>query len=128
MIIDSSALLAIINRADTDAELLRKAAAEPCRMSAATWVELGVVADTRSHTHGERLDEILAILEVEVVPVSTRQAEVARLAYRRFGRGSASLAQLNFGDCFAYALAVTEGEPLLFAGDEFRHTDVASAL
>ncbi len=128
MIVDSSAVMAIVNHEPLGEEFLRKIVEEESRMSAVTWVELGVVADARSHTHGQRLDEILDALEIDPVPVSERQAEVARLAYRRFGRGSDSKAQLNFGDCFAYALAVTEGEQLLFAGEDFTHTDVARAL
>ena len=67
-------------------------------------------------------------LGIEVVPVTSRQAEVARLAYQRFGRGSGSPARLNFGDCFSYALSTTEGRPLLFVGNDFRQTDVAPVL
>ncbi|MDN5571992.1 MAG: type II toxin-antitoxin system VapC family toxin [Propionibacteriaceae bacterium] len=128
MIVDSSALMAIVND-ERDAErVLACAVSGPCRMSAATWVEVGIVADARSARHGERIDAIVEQLRIEIVPVSVRQAEVARLAYRRFGRGSGSAARLNFGDCFSYALSVTSGEPLLFVGADFAHTDVASAL
>ena len=97
-------------------------------MSAASWLEVAIVADNRSTTHGERLDRLVSTLDIEVVPVTVRQAEVARLAYRRYGRGSGSAARLNYGDCFAYALSVVAGEPLLFVGDDFTHTDVASAI
>jgi ribonuclease VapC len=97
-------------------------------MSVATWLEVCIVADARSTAHGERLDRIIEALDIEIVPVSTREGQVARVAYRRYGRGSGSPAQLNFGDCFAYALSVTTGEPLLFTGDDFGHTDVAPAL
>ena len=83
------------------------------------------MADHRSAGHGERLDRIIEALEIEIVPVSTRQGAVAREAHRRYGRGSGSPARLNFGDCFAYALSVEAGEPLLFTGDDFAHTDVA---
>lgn len=128
MIVDSSALMAIL-QAEPEAEaVLKVAAAGPCRMSAATWVEVSIVADARSAAHGERLDELIGVLEIEIVPVSARQAEVARLAYRRYGRGSASSARLNYGDCFAYALSVTAGEPLLFVGSDFTETDIAPAL
>lgn len=128
MILDSSALMAIVNAEPGSDRLLRQAASSGCRMSVATWLEVSIVADARSTAHGVRLDEILAALEVELVPVSVRQGEVARVAYRRYGRGSDSKARLNFGDCFAYALSVTAGEPLLFTGDDFTHTDVAPAL
>lgn len=128
MIIDSSALMAIVNDEPDADRLLRSAAAGPCSMSVATWLEVAIVADARSAGHGERLDAIREALQIELVPVSQRQGEVARVAYRRYGRGSGSPARLNYGDCFAYALAVTSGEPLLFVGEDFPHTDVTSAL
>jgi ribonuclease VapC len=65
--------------------------------------------------------------EIEVEPVTREQAEIARAAYRDFGKGSGHPAGLNFGDCFAYALAKSMGEPLLFKGDDFSRTDVAIA-
>ena len=127
MIVDSSALMAILE-GEPDAErCLRTTAEAESRMSTANWLEVGIVADQRSSTHGERLDRLVAALEIELVPVSEHQAAVARAAYRRFGRGSGSAARLNFGDCFSYALSVTSGEPLLFAGEDFTHTDVPAA-
>ncbi len=126
MIVDSSALMAILNAEPDGDRLLRAAAAGQCRLSAGTSVEVGIVADAKSARHGERLDDLLRVLEVEIEPVTVRQAEIARLAYRRFGRGSGSKASLNFGDCFSYALSVTAGEPLLYVGADFAHTDVAA--
>lgn len=120
--------MAILEGEPTADAVLAAAASGSCRMSAATWVEVSVVADSRSSAHGERLDELIKVLEIDIEPVSIRQAEVARLAYRRYGRGSGSAARLNFGDCFAYALSVTAGEPLLFVGSDFPHTDIASVL
>jgi len=79
----------------------------------------------------ERLDRIRrerGISLAEIEPVTEAQARIAREAYRDFGRGSGHPARLNFGDCFAYALARTTGEPLLFKGDDFTHTDVIPAL
>jgi ribonuclease VapC len=127
VIVDSSALMAILNDEDEGQRLLAAAAAATCRMSVATWLEVSIVADSRSSAHGERLDQVIEALAIEVVPVSAREGEVARAAHRRYGRGSSSAARLNFGDCFAYALSVTAGEPLLFVGDDFTHTDVARA-
>lgn len=124
MIVDSSALMAIVNREPGSDLVLEAIASTPARMSAATWVEVGIVADARSTAHGERLDKVIAALEIELVPVTPHQGAVARAAYRRFGRGSGSAARLNYGDCFSYALAITSGEPLLFTGDDFTHTDV----
>jgi ribonuclease VapC len=127
VIVDSSALMAIVGDEAGAEQLLKVAAGSICKMSVATWLEVTIVADARSTSHGERLDRIIEALEIEIVPVSTRHGEVARVAYRRYGRGSGSPARLNFGDCFAYALAVTTGEPLLFTGDDFTHTDVTRA-
>ena len=120
--------MAIVNQEPGADRLLRLASSATCRMSVATWLEVSIVADARSTAHGERLDRIIEALEIEVVPVSARHGEVARVAYRRYGRGSGSPAGLNFGDCFAYALSVTIGESLLFTGDDFSHTDVAPAM
>lgn len=126
MIVDSSALMAILQDEPGAEELTRAAASAPCRMSAATWVEVGIVADQRSAAHGERLNRLVEILGIEIVPVTEQQGAVARQAYRRYGRGSG--AALNFGDVFSYALSVVTGEPLLFVGDDFPHTDVAGAV
>ncbi len=127
MIVDSSALMSILCSEPESDEVLQLAAAARCRMSVANRLEVSIVADMRSPAHGSRMDDLIEALEIEMVPVSVREGEVARGAYRRFGRGSGSPARLNFGDCFAYALSVTSGEPLLFVGDDFLHTDVVSA-
>lgn len=128
MIVDSSALMAILEDEPRAGSLLLAAAKGPVRMSVASWLEVGIVADARSASHGARLDELAELLDLKLEPVTEQQARVARVAYRRFGRGSGSAARLNFGDCFAYALSVVTGEPLLFVGEDFTHTDVASAL
>lgn len=120
--------MAILHDEPEAATLAHVAAAGRCRMSTATWLEVGIVADQRSAAHGERLNRLMGVLEIELVPVSAQHAAVAREAYRRFGRGSRSGAALNFGDCFSYALAIVSGEPLLFTGEDFTHTDVASVL
>lgn len=128
MIVDSSALMAILQSEAGSEEVLALAASSTCRMSVANHLETVIVADARSAFHGARLDELVEALEIEIVPVSEREGQVARAAYRRFGRGSGSPARLNFGDCFAYALSVTSGEPLLFVGEDFTRTDVVAAL
>ncbi len=66
--------------------------------------------------------------EILIEPVTEAQVRIARLAYRRYGKGSGHPARLNFGDCFAYALARDRNEPLLFVGNDFIHTDIKSAL
>jgi ribonuclease VapC len=127
VIVDSSALMAILEGEPAGEACLQAAAAGPCSMSTATWLEVGIVADQRSTGHGERLDDLVSLLEIDLVPVTERQAQVARAAYRRFGRGTGSPARLNLGDCFAYALSVVSGEPLLYVGEDFSHTDVVRA-
>ncbi|HMS55516.1 MAG TPA: type II toxin-antitoxin system VapC family toxin, partial [Fimbriimonadaceae bacterium] len=98
------------------------------RISAANYVEVGAVVDaTRDPVASNRVDEFLAIASIHIEPVTVEQALIARSAYRDFGKGSGHPAKLNFGDCFAYALAKTSGEPMLFKGDDFNHTDVESA-
>lgn len=75
----------------------------------------------------KELDSLIVELELAISSFSPEQAEIAREAFRRFGRGRGHPAQLNFGDCMAYALAKERGEPLLFKGDDFSKTDIAVA-
>lgn len=96
--------------------------ASVCRMSAVTYVEAAVVTDAnRNPVLSRRYDDLLQDLRMQVESVTLRQAEIARQAYQDFGKGRHK-ASLNFGDCFAYALAKDLDEPLLFKGDGFRHT------
>ncbi|GAB3365211.1 type II toxin-antitoxin system VapC family toxin [Modestobacter lapidis] len=130
MIVDSSALVAIL-RQEPDADRFTEALARSSRslLSAGTYLEVGIVADSSPDpVLGRRLDELLQALEIDIAPVTEQQAMVARRAYRDFGRGSGHPARLNYGDCFAYALAQTTGEPLLFTGDDFNLTDLRPAL
>lgn len=129
MIVDTSAILAILFEED-DAELYARALAEAdsCRMSAANFVEAAIVVDTQTKDKGSRqFDAFFRRAGITIEPVSEEQAHVARQAYADFGKGRHP-ASLNFGDCFAYALAKVTGEDLLFKGKDFRKTDVASAL
>jgi len=114
---------------EPEAERIARAlAATPERsLSAANLLEAGIVMQARRGDEGARdLDLLLAKLNVEIVPFTARQAEIARKAFRRYGRGRHD-AELNFGDCCAYALAKDESAPLLFKGDDFSKTDVAIA-
>ena len=126
MIVDSSALIALILQEPGHQKIGRVLRAEDkLHMSAATWVELGVVADRRlSEANRRRLDAMIDGLGIVLVPLSAAQARRARQAHRRYGPGSGSAARLNMGDCFSYALAIELDEPLLFVGDDFAHTDV----
>lgn len=130
MIIDTSAVIAIL-RAEPEAATYAAALEDAVdrRMSAATYVEAAAVIDSgRDPVASRRFDELMAVAEITVIPVTVGQARIAREAYRDFGRGSGHPAKLDFGDCFAYALAKEYGEPLLFKGDDFTRTDVVSAL
>lgn len=129
MILDSSAVLAIL-RAEPEAPdfARRLEMASVCRLSAANFVEAAIVIDSRRNPIASRkFDDLLAKAGVQIESVTPEQARVARAAYRDFGKGSGHPAQLNYGDCFAYALSKLTGEPLLYKGDDFRHTDVAPA-
>lgn len=96
-------------------------------MSVANLLEAAIVLESRGGvTAARELDQFVEQSNIELVPVSANQAEAARHAWRRFGRGNHPAA-LNFGDCFAYALAETMQEPLLFKGDDFALTDVQRA-
>ena len=130
MIVDTSAIVAILHK-EADSELFRRLISEnnPVSLSAASYVELGiVVARARNPIVSHSLDDFIARAAITIEPVTEAQARIAREAYRDYGRGSGHLAGLNFGDCFAYALARDKGEPLLFKGNDFAHTDVRSAL
>jgi ribonuclease VapC len=130
VIIDTSALVAIL-LAEPEAEACAQAIADAAnrRLSAVSFVETAVVIDNRGDpVASRRFDDLLREAAITIEPVDLEQAVIARAAYRDFGRGGGHPARLNFGDCFAYALARQRGEPLLFKGDDFAHTDVAPAL
>ena len=130
MIVDTSALIAIL-RDEPDAMAYARAIANAAirRISAATFVETAAVIDaSRDPIASRRFDDVLREARFEIEPVTEAQARIAREAYRDFGRGSGHPARLNFGDCFAYALAKAMNEPLLFKGDDFTRTDLTAAL
>lgn len=131
MIVDSSAVVAIL-RGEADAEQLALAMEQsttPLRMSAASYLEATLVIDSqRDPIASRKLDELFETAAIVIEPLTAKQAAIARQAWRDFGRSSGHRAGLNFGDCFAYALATELREPLLFKGDDFTYTDVRSAL
>lgn len=129
MIIDTSALLAIL-RDEPEARLCAEAIANATtrRISAANFLEAAIVTDaSRDPIASRRLDDLMKAANILIEPVTEEQARLGREAYRDFGKGSGHPAQLNFGDCFAYGIAKAIGEPLLFKGDDFAHTDVTPA-
>jgi len=130
MIVDTSALIAIL-RDEPEAVLCAKAIAKAAirRVSAANYVEAAAVIDaSRDPVASRRFDDLLREAAFVIEPVTAVQARLAREAYRDYGKGSGHPAKLNFGDCFAYALAKDSGELLLFIGSDFAHTDIRSAL
>jgi ribonuclease VapC len=126
VIVDPSALVAIVLREPEAAAVARLIAAAPVvRISAASYVELGIVVDRRRDPAiTGSLDALLDDLRIQIEPVTERQARIARTASQRYGKGSGHPARLNLGDCFSYALARDLGEPLLFKGDDFAQTDI----
>jgi ribonuclease VapC len=129
MVIDSSAVLAILFAESDDVAFAEAIDADTTRMmSAVSVLEASIVVEARKGPAGGReLDLLLHRGRIDVVPFNAHQLELARDAYRRYGKGY-HRARLNFGDCCAYALAFASGEPLLFKGDDFTHTDIANAL
>jgi ribonuclease VapC len=129
VIVDTSAIVAVVldeTHADPIVEIL--SSTTDLKMSAATAVELNAVLTRRLRPEDQRrVERLLDVWEIEVVSFDAAQAGIASRAYRDFGRGSGHPAALILGDCYSYALAVVTGEPLLFVGDDFVHTDVAAA-
>lgn len=129
-VLDSSAVAAVV-LGESDAEALLAvmlASAGDLTISSANRVEVGIVVEARQGPEAANdLHVLLDRLGVEVAPVDADQAQAALSAWRRFGKGRHP-AGLNLGDCFAYALAKVSASPLLFTGQDFRQTDIASAL
>ena len=125
MILDTSALLAVLfDEPDADRYERAIASATTCRMSVANYLEATMVVESRMGVDGGRqLDDLMETAGIELEPVTVEQARAARRAWRRFGKGNHP-AGLNFGDCFAYALAEITRESLLYKGDDFALTDV----
>jgi ribonuclease VapC len=129
VIVDSSAVLAILlGTPEAPALLDALVAAEHPRMSVANWLEVAMLIEARGGRLASlRFDEFFRTAGIELAPVDAAQAEAARTAWRHFGRHKHS-ARLNFGDCFAYALAKVNSEDLLYQGEDFSRTDIVSAL
>jgi ribonuclease VapC len=130
VIADRSAIVAILTEEDDAAVYAQAiAGADVRRLSAASYLECGIVLDSqRDPIISRGLDDLLQEAEFVVEPVTERQARLARQAYADFGKGSGHPAGLNFGDCLTYALALDLREPLLWKGDDFGHTGIQSAL
>jgi ribonuclease VapC len=128
-VIDTSALIAMLGN-ESDAPKFEVAIErDPVRLlSAGSLLEASIVIEARyGEAGGRELDLLIHKAQIEIVPFDQEQADLARDAYRRYGKGRHAAA-LNYGDCFAYALCTLRGEPLLYKGDDFARTDVRSAL
>jgi ribonuclease VapC len=130
VIVDSSALVSAIKREPDWIELARAMnSAKYLSISAASYLETSIVIDgLRSPAQSSRLDDLIDEIGMVIEPVTVAHAKIARQAYRDYGKGSGHPANLNFGDCFSYALAREKREPLLYKGDDFVHTDLRSAI
>lgn len=129
MVIDSSALIAILQLEPETAFYAQQINLDSVRLiSAANLVEAGIVLDARrGASTANPLEQFIERAGILIEPVTAEQAMIARQAHSRFGRGHHP-AKLNFGDCFAYALAMATGEPLLFKGTDFGLTDIRSVV
>ena len=125
MVVDTSALLAIFLAEPERRQFLDAITQGDTRhISAANVLETGIVLEARrGEGAGREFDLFLHQAKFEVVPVDSDQIEIARVAWRKYGKGRHP-AGLNFGDCFAYALAKVMDQPILFKGDDFTHTDI----
>ncbi len=125
MIVDSSALLAILFSEPEKEEFLQIIQREQCSMSGANYLESAIRVDSfRDPVLSRIFDELIRELKIKIEPITVEQILEARNAFKDFGKGSGHKASLNFGDCFAYALSKGKREPLLFKGEDFIHTDI----
>ena len=129
MIVDTSAVVAIATGEPESVAFTALLKERASAMSAATLLETEIVLRSKRGERGVvEVRNLLVHTDTAIVPMDESLVRTASAAHRRFGRGSGSPAELNYGDCFSYALAVERGEPLLYKGDDFIHTDVRSAL
>jgi ribonuclease VapC len=127
MVLDTSAILALLLDEPEAEHIAERVSLDPKRLlSAGTALELMIVIEVRKgEVGGRELDLLLHRAKIDIVPFDSEQAEIAREAWRKFGK-SRHPAGLNFGDCFAYALSKLSGEPLLFKGQDFSQTDIVT--
>lgn len=129
MVLDTSSIVAILCGEPECESFIQLISRDSKRLiSAGTVLELMIVIEARKgETGGRELDLFFHRAKIDIVPFDSEQAELAREAWRHYGKGNHP-AQLNFGDCFAYALSKISGEPLLFKGDDFSQTDIIAAF
>ena len=126
VIVDSSAILSILFAEPDSDQILVAINDNECSISAGNYLETAIVVDsTKDPVITRKFDALIKASGIEILSVDPKQVEVARAAYRDYGKGTGHRAKLNFGDVFAYALAATTRRKLLCKGDDFRHTDIA---
>jgi ribonuclease VapC len=130
IVVDSSAIMAILKREEDARQIAQRLSnAQAKFISAATYMECGTVVVGRYGSEGlSVMQDFIQALKLEIIALTSDQANMGIDAYARYGRGSGHRAGLNMGDCFSYALAKTRNLPLLFKGDDFSHTDIEPAL
>ena len=125
VIVDSSAILSILFAEPDSDQILIAINNNECAISAGNYLETAIVVDsTKDPVVSRKFDALIKASGIEILSVDPQQVEVARAAYRDYGKGTGHRAKLNFGDVFAYALAATTRRKLLCKGDDFRHTDI----
>jgi ribonuclease VapC len=130
VIVDTSALIAIIkDEPERGAFSALLESEQDLKMSAASYFEASIVVDgLKEPSISREIDDLIERSHILIEPVTVEQAHIARQAYRDYGKGSGHPANLNFGDCFSYALARAKREPILFKGDDFNYTDLRNAI
>jgi ribonuclease VapC len=130
VVVDTSAVVAVFKDEPDARDLAERLESFPNRViSAANFLEAAIVCEKWAEQlkAANDFDVVIATLRLEIMPASLAQMKIARIAHRRFGKGRGKPAVLNFGDCFAYALAKELGAPLLFKGNDFARTDIIAA-
>jgi len=126
VVVDSSAILSILFAEPDSDEILVAINSNSCAISAANYLETVIVVDsTKDPVAIRKFDAFIKEAGIEILPVDLKQIDVARAAYRDYGKGSGHAAGLNFGDVFAYALAATTRRKLICKGGDFLETDIA---
>ncbi len=130
MVIDSSAIIAILQAEPETNKFFEAIIRSKVRMMpSAIFLESSIVVETKKISGGlAKLDKLLSRLDIHIIAFGSEHAYVARVAFQKFGKGQGHPAQLNFADCMSYAASKVEAMPLLFKGDDFRHTDVVCAI
>jgi ribonuclease VapC len=128
VVVDSSVVVAIYKREPDAPDFIRRLSSFQNRMiSAPNYLEAAIVCESWGKPAIAEFDTTIAALGLEIVPATLPQMDIARDAHRRFGKGRGKPGILNFGDCFAYALAKEKNAPLLFKGGDFARTDIQTA-